>query len=124
MLDISIMLLYSAKKNIANTIEEYSTLYPATNSASASTKSKGARFVSASIEIKKTIAQGNNGKINQIVFPCIATISAKLKEPPRRATGKITKPKETSYEIICAAARKQPRKAYFELLAQPAQIIP
>jgi hypothetical protein len=36
---------------------------------------------------------------------------------------KIT-PMETSYEINCAAERKAPKKAYFELLDQPAKIIP
>jgi len=63
--DIIIILLYSAKKNIAKLIDEYSTLYPATNSASASGRSKGARLVSARAEIKKIIANGNNGHINQ-----------------------------------------------------------
>jgi hypothetical protein len=65
--DIKIMLLYSAKKNMANMIDEYSVLYPATSSASASVKSKGVLFVSANIEIKKIIAQGSNGQINQPV---------------------------------------------------------
>jgi hypothetical protein len=65
--DINSMLLYSPKKNIAKIIEEYSTLYPATNSASASGKSKGARFVSANIETKKINAQGSNGAANQTV---------------------------------------------------------
>jgi hypothetical protein len=41
------MLPYSERKKRANAIEEYSTLYPATNSASASGKSKGDLFVSA-----------------------------------------------------------------------------
>jgi hypothetical protein len=50
---------------------EYSTLYPATNSASASGKSNGTLFVSAKIEIKKMIEIGNKGKINQIVSFCI-----------------------------------------------------
>jgi len=89
-------LLYSAKKNIAKIIEEYSTLYPATNSASASGKSKGERLVSANIEIKKIIAQGSNGYINQIVFDCIKTICVKLREPPNKITGRITKLIETS----------------------------
>jgi|TARA_B100000513_G_C11822474_1_gene159502 hypothetical protein len=35
------ILAYSPKENIANPIAEYSTLYPDTNSASASGKSKG-----------------------------------------------------------------------------------
>ncbi len=60
--------LYSPKKNIANVIEEYSTLYPATSSASASGKSKGVLFVSANIDIKKTIKQGNNIIKKKVVF--------------------------------------------------------
>jgi hypothetical protein len=59
---------YSPKKNIANKIEEYSTLYPATSSASASGKSKGERFVSAKIEIKKIKDKGNKGKIYQTLL--------------------------------------------------------
>ena len=122
--DIKIMFEYSPRKNMANIIEEYSTLYPATSSASASGKSKGALFVSANIEIKKTIAQGNNGKTNQTVFCCTNTISVKFNEPASKIIGKITKLIATSYEIICAADRKAPKKAYFELLDQPAIIIP
>jgi len=66
--DINSMLLYSPKKNMAKIIDEYSVLYPATNSASASVKSKGVRLVSANIEIKKIIAQGNRGQKNQIIL--------------------------------------------------------
>jgi hypothetical protein len=69
--DISNILLYSPKKNIAKIIDEYSTLYPATNSASASGKSNGALLVSASIEIKKIIVQGNKGNTNHPVMLCI-----------------------------------------------------
>lgn len=43
--------LYSAKANKANPVPPNSTLNPATSSDSPSTKSKGARFVSAKIEI-------------------------------------------------------------------------
>jgi hypothetical protein len=50
-LHIRIIFAYSPKKNRAKPIAEYSTLYPATNSASASGKSKGARLVSANIEM-------------------------------------------------------------------------
>jgi len=122
--DISNILLYSPKKNIAKIIEEYSTLYPATNSASASGKSKGARLVSANIEMKKIIAHGNKGKTNHPVMLCIKTISPKFNDPANKITGKIHNPIETSYEIICAAERKAPKNAYFELLAHPAIIIP
>ena len=45
--------VYSAKKNTAKLIAEYSTLYPATNSASASGKSNGTLFVSANKIMKK-----------------------------------------------------------------------
>jgi hypothetical protein len=60
-LDINIILLYSAKKKKVNPIAEYSTLKPETNSDSASGKSKGTLFVSASIEIKNKIREGNSG---------------------------------------------------------------
>jgi len=62
--DITIILQYSARKNIANVIAEYSTLYPATSSDSASGRSKGVRFVSASNAIKNTRANGKKGRIN------------------------------------------------------------
>ena len=50
--DAAATLAYSAKKNIPNRIEEYSVLYPATNSCSASGKSKGVLLFSASDAIK------------------------------------------------------------------------
>jgi len=64
------ILLYSAKKNNANVMAEYSTLKPATNSASASGKSKGALLVSANNEIKNTIHVGNKGKQNHVLKLC------------------------------------------------------
>ena len=48
---ISSIFAYSPKKNKANVIAEYSTLYPETSSASASGKSKGCLLVSANIEM-------------------------------------------------------------------------
>jgi len=66
-LDINNIFAYSPRKKAANIIAEYSTLYPATSSASASGKSNGARLVSAKIEIKKIIEIGSKGKTNQIV---------------------------------------------------------
>lgn len=66
---------------------------------------------------------GNNGKINQIDC-CAKTISEKFKEPEHNKTLIIIKPIETSYEIICAVDLKAPKNAYFELLDQPAIIIP
>ena len=74
------MLLYSAKKNNAKLIAEYSTLYPETSSASASGKSKGCLFVSATEEIRNNKKTGKKGKINHISL-CDKTISVKFKEP-------------------------------------------
>ena len=62
---ISIILLYSAKKNKANPIEEYSTLKPLTSSLSASGRSKGALFVSAKILTKNIKKRGNKGMIKK-----------------------------------------------------------
>lgn len=56
---IKIIEQYSARKNNANPILEYSTLKPETSSDSASGRSKGARFVSANI---LTIHMMNSGK--------------------------------------------------------------
>jgi hypothetical protein len=85
--DISKMFPYSPKKNMANIIEEYSTLYPATNSASASGKSKGDRLVSAKIDIKNIIANGNKGKMYHTLLLCKSTMSIKFKDPVKIMTG-------------------------------------
>ena len=92
---IKIILLYSAKKNKAKLIAEYSTLYPDTNSASASGKSKGCLLVSARAQIKKTKNIGNRG-IQYHIFFCARTISFKFKEPANKITEIIVIPIETS----------------------------
>ena len=53
------MLVYSAIKNNANGPAAYSTLNPDTNSDSPSVRSKGARFVSARVEIKSYYGYGS-----------------------------------------------------------------
>jgi hypothetical protein len=63
--DIRMILLYSARKKRANPLAEYSTLYPETSSASASGRSKGCRFVSASVVTKKIRKIGNSGNTSQ-----------------------------------------------------------
>lgn len=60
---ISIMFAYSARKNRANGPAAYSTLNPDTSSDSPSVKSKGARFVSASVEINHIIVRGQEEKM-------------------------------------------------------------
>jgi hypothetical protein len=62
------MFEYSPSENKANPIAEYSTLYPDTSSASASGRSKGCRFVSASVVTKKMIKIGNSGATSQKFF--------------------------------------------------------
>jgi hypothetical protein len=57
---------YSARKNNAKPMLEYSTLKPETSSDSASGKSKGARFVSAKIDTKNIKNRGKKGIIKKI----------------------------------------------------------
>lgn len=64
---ISKMLAYSARKNRANGPPAYSTLNPDTNSDSPSVRSKGARLVSARVEIYHIPARGQAGIINQML---------------------------------------------------------
>lgn len=64
---MSRMLAYSARKNRANGPPAYSTLKPETSSDSPSVRSKGARLVSASVEMYHIAARGQAGKINQML---------------------------------------------------------
>lgn len=66
--DINIIWQYSAKKNKAKDILEYSTLNPETSSDSPSVKSNGTRLVSAKAETKNIIAIGNKGILYHIIF--------------------------------------------------------
>src|ERR1700754_1540069 len=59
-IEIRIMFAYSARKNTAKVMPEYSTWKPATISDSPSATSKGARLVSATPEMKYTMNSGNS----------------------------------------------------------------
>src|SRR5437764_8343208 len=59
--EISIMFMYSAMKNSAKLMPEYSIMWPATISDSPSTTSNGARLVSATPEMKYTSSIGASG---------------------------------------------------------------
>ncbi len=63
---IIIILVYSAIKNRANGPAAYSTLKPDTSSDSPSVRSKGARLVSASVEINHIIANGHVGSRSHV----------------------------------------------------------
>src|SRR5919108_4961029 len=61
--------MYSPRKNSRNGVAEYSTAKPATSSDSASTRSNGGRFVSASADTKKITNIGNSGSQYQLNIP-------------------------------------------------------
>ncbi len=79
---------------------EYSVMKPATSSDSASTRSKGERFVSASAEMKKITNIGSSGSQYQPKIPrtefCDMTMSVRFSEPAQSSTVTSTKPIETS----------------------------
>src|SRR5579871_2942623 len=121
---ISTTLTYSPRKKSKNGVDEYSTKNPATSSASASTRSNGGRLVSASAETKKIGSIGNRiEKANQ-PCSCARTMADRFSEPANSSTVMITKPIETSYDTIWAAARIAERNGYFEFEAQPAMMMP
>ena len=115
--------MYSPNIKSTNGIPEYSVWYPATNSDSASGRSKGGLFVSAKAEMKKTTNIGNKGIKNQTVF-CAITISVKFNDPTHMSTVTITNPIETSYETIWAADRSAPKNGYLLFDDHPAIKIP
>src|SRR5512139_3249491 len=110
------MLAYSARKNSANAMPEYSTWKPATISDSPSATSNGARFVSATPEMKYTTNSGNNHSQYQESGPpdCPATILPMFSVPDAITTPTSANPIAISYATICAAERIAPRNAYFE----------
>src|SRR5215218_4953038 len=89
---------YSPRKNSRNGVEEYSIMWPATSSDSASTRSKGGRFVSARAEMKKMTNIGNSdsqcqsrkvlGRPTRVPSPscCDSTMSERLSEPTQSST--------------------------------------
>src|SRR5690606_38512735 len=105
---ISTMATYSPRKNSRNGVEEYSIMWPATSSDSASTRSKGGRFVSASAEMKKMTNMGKRpsqcqssrvlGRPSQVPRPvcCASTIWDRLSEPTHSSTEMMMKPIEIS----------------------------
>lgn len=112
------ILAYSARKNRAKGPPAYSTLNPDTSSDSPSVRSKGARFVSASVEMYHIAARGHVGIINQMLSWVVLNV-CRVKLPVKIIKDNRISPRLTSYEIIWATARKDPMRAYFELDAHP-----
>src|ERR1700722_11240864 len=85
--------IYSARKKSRKGPEEYSTKKPATSSDSASSRSKGGRWVSASEETKKITSMGNSiekkfqcAKASAPVVCCASTIRDRFNEPANSST--------------------------------------
>lgn len=92
---IMIMFAYSARKKRAKGPPAYSTLKPDTSSDSPSVRSKGARLVSAKVEINHIMARGHEGMINQI-YSCVVISVVNVKEPFMSKIDKIIMAKVTS----------------------------
>src|SRR5258706_4781457 len=108
---------------------DYSVAKPATSSDSASGRSNGVRFPSASADTKNTKkAQHVNGFAKRFheygPAPCPRMMSCIESEPVMRTIGKIERPAGISYEMICAAERMPPRSDHLLFDAHPAIRMP
>lgn len=92
---INRMLAYSARKKRANGPPAYSTLKPETSSDSPSVKSKGARFVSASVEMYHMAASGQAGRSIHTASWVILNI-CKVKPPVKMIMDNRINPRLTS----------------------------
>ena len=92
---ISKILAYSARKNRANGPPAYSTLKPETSSDSPSVRSKGARFVSASVEIYHIMARGQAGSRSQTDSWVVLNV-CKVKLPENMMVERRISPRLTS----------------------------
>jgi len=112
------ILAYSAIKIRANVDLLYSVLNPETNSDSPSAKSNGVRFVSARLVINHisiigiTIIETHD---IMFIFISLMFIEWWIIRQDKRINDI-----DTSYEIVCAILRKDPRRAYLELEHHPA----
>lgn len=112
------MFEYSARKNRANGPPAYSMLNPDTSSDSPSVRSNGARLVSARVEMYHIMANGQAGIRSQIVSWVRLNVCS-VKPPVIITRESKIRPKVTSYEMVCATARRAPIRAYLEFEAQP-----
>ena len=89
------MLAYSARKNSANGPPAYSTLKPDTSSDSPSVRSKGARLVSARVEMYHIAARGQAGTISQILSWAVLKV-CRVKPPVKMIALSKISPRLTS----------------------------
>jgi hypothetical protein len=97
--DISTIEQYSPRKKNTKIIPLCSVKNPATSSDSASGRSNGVRFVSASAEMKKIMNIGSSGTTNQIAS-WLSIMLMMLNDPVSRITVRIAELRISSYEII------------------------
>ena len=114
------ILQYSAIKIRAKLVLLYSTLKPDTSSDSPSAKSNGVRFVSASVDTNQMNKRG--GMMMAGVDRGLFIKWFMLKERWIMIADMRIRVIETSYEIVWATLRREPKRAYLELEAQPAII--
>src|SRR5207249_10724157 len=124
------MLVYSAMKNIANLKLAYSVWKPATSSDSASGKSNGTRFVSATAATKKQKNPKICGHTFQPKIPRSAwrasasIICFKLKLPAISSTPTTDILSASSQLTTSPELRSPPSTAYLLLGAHPASATP
>lgn len=92
---IIIIFAYSARKNRAKGPPAYSTLKPDTSSDSPSVRSKGARLVSAKVEMNHIMARGHAGIINHM-YSCVVVSVFSVNEPFIRRMARIIMARVTS----------------------------
>lgn len=115
---IIIILAYSAINKSAKVPLLYSVLNPETNSDSPSAKSNGDRLVSARIVMNQDIKSMGKRKIGINLWP--VEMENKEREDEQISGLRRINTILTSYEIVWATLRKEPRRAYLELEDQPA----
>lgn len=115
---IMMMFAYSARKKSANGPAAYSTLKPDTSSDSPSVRSKGARFVSARVEMNHIMARGHAGTSNHS-FSWVVIRVERVKDPLINSKDSRIIASVTSYEMVWATARSAPMRAYLEFEAHP-----
>lgn len=96
---IMMMLVYSAMKNKAKGPAAYSTLKPDTSSDSPSVRSKGARFVSARVEVNHIMVKGQDGMISHRCSWVVARVE-RVNDPLIRRIDNRIMARVTSYEIV------------------------
>src|SRR6478672_397059 len=129
--DIVTRFMNSARKKIANRMPVYSVWNPPTSSCSASTRSNGGWFVSATAAITKitndtiaTLQYQSVTKECQLVHACALAMPRVLSVPACSSTATTESPNAASYDSSWADARTDPSSGYFEPLDQPASITP